>query len=175
MEDAVEPPPPSEQDVSAWSAGAAVRACLIAAFSLSLGGALGYVVMNPNALRGGGRTASSNDGSRPPAPRAPLDASDTAFVAPLVAGFPVLDFEVRRLEPAEGSISIVLAKGADEVELHVERAGDRHPPASFGGYGVMYLMRGVGPREGARLATEVARLLQPHAASPPPSALRSKR
>jgi hypothetical protein len=165
---------PSDEEIgaSAWSARGVVKALAIGACSLLLGGALGYGVMQ----RPGSRRSPPGQASAAPAPtRQPLDAAGASLVAPLAPGQRVLDYEVRALEQGDGALVVSLARGADEAQLRIVLADERHAPASFGQYSVMYQMCGSGPVDGMRLATEVAKVLQPHAASPPPPWLRGSR
>jgi hypothetical protein len=113
-------------------------------------------------------SASATASSAPPRPAGP---AELALVAPLAPGSDLIGFTVREIRAVErGRLRVVCVKDKAVVRLDVALLDPDGalPPASAGRYAVFYSLRGAAPEDGDRLSRKLARILEAHAAAPPP-------
>lgn len=164
-------------DVSRWSAALLGRAAFVSAVCLATGAIAGYALTHePGPQRSSARSAPS--ATRDPGAPLPAGPTELALLAPLRVGSSLGDScVIARIDAVTGGrIALRCAQGQARpavIELDVTLASPDAPPppATSGRYAIFYSADRAQSADAARLAAALARVLDAHAADPPPPGL----
>ncbi|MFT3772772.1 MAG: hypothetical protein QM820_45865 [Minicystis sp.] len=116
--------------------------------------------------------AGSASARRPPPP--PPSAEELAILAPIARGSDLAGFEVREIHGVrDGVLRIVCTKKDSLVRLDIALTDDEGPvpPATAGKYAVFYTAKSTLPDDAAKLAQQLAKVLEGHQDLPPPKGM----